>query len=66
MDIKIKYDGSYPNLCSGNLIVVVDGEEWVFPDYCMESGGSVWFDDNWDEHIKHGEWSISEWPDDFP
>ncbi len=32
----------------------------------MSSGGSVSFDSNWCEHVSHGSWSISEWPEGFP
>jgi len=66
MNIKIEYDGKYPNLCSGSLIVIIDGTRWVFPDYCMSSGGSVSFDEDWNEDVTSGEWSISDWPDGFP
>lgn len=67
MEVKfVSYDGSYPNLCSGTLILSVDGTEWKFPEYCLSSGGSVWFDDDSNEHIEGGEWSIREWPDGFP
>lgn len=67
MEIKlISYDGSYPNLCSGQLKVSVDGKEWVFPSYCMSSGGSVWFDKDWSEHVEDGPWSIHDWPDGYP
>ncbi|MFH0894460.1 MAG: hypothetical protein V2A54_08490 [Bacteroidota bacterium] len=66
MDIEIKYDGEYPNLCSGELIVVIDGKEWVFPDYCLSSGGYVSFDDDWNEHVGEGSWSVKNWPKDFP
>ena len=66
MKIEIKYDGDYPNLCSRDLKVIIDGKEWDFPAHCLESGGSVWFDDNWHEHIETGEWSVSSWPDGFP
>ena len=66
MDIEIKYDGSYPNLCSGNLVVVIDGEEWKFPPYCLSSGGDVSFGDDRDESVDEGPWSISDWPKDFP
>lgn len=64
--IKIEYSGGYPNLCSGILAVVVDGKRWRFPDYCLSSGGSVWFDDDWNEHVEEGPWSISEYPEGFP
>lgn len=63
---KIEYDGSYPNACRGNLVVVVNEKRWEFPRYCLSSGGSVWFDANWMEHIESGPWSVSEWPKNFP
>ena len=66
MDIKIEYDGAYPNLCSGALIVTIGGKRWEFPPYCLSSGGSVWFDENWLEHVSSGAWSVSDWPDGFP
>jgi hypothetical protein len=64
--IKIVYDGSYPNLCSGKLAVYIGEDRWVFPDYCMSPGGSVSFDDEWNEEVTQGPWSISEWPLLFP
>jgi len=66
MDIKIEYDGAYPNLCSGTLVVEIDGKRWIFPSYCMASGGSVSFDESWNEHVSSGPWSLDEWPDGFP
>jgi hypothetical protein len=65
-NIIIKYDGDYPNLCSGKLIVIVDGKEWIFPDWCLSSGGSVWFSDDWEEHVEEGAWTITNWPKKFP
>lgn len=65
MDIKVKYNGSYPNLCSGKLIVIIDGVSWEFPPYCLRSGGGVSFDENWNENVWQGEWSISDWPEEF-
>lgn len=65
--LKFKsYDGRFPNLCSGKLIMELDGKEIVFPSYCLLSGGSVWFDDNWSEHVECGEWEIIEFPKGFP
>jgi hypothetical protein len=66
MTIEIEYDGSYPNLCSGTLVAVIDGTRWTFPPYCMSSGGGVWFDDDWGDHTDEGPWGISRWPEDFP
>ena len=66
MIIKISYDGEYPNLCRGELIVTIDGVVWKFPEYCLSSNGSVTFDENWCKHVSSGNWSIDEWPKNFP
>lgn len=67
MKLEFKsYDGDYPNLCSGTLIMSLDGEDIVFPDFCLSSGGSVWFDEDWNEHVEDGMWSIDDWPEGFP
>lgn len=66
MNIEIRYDGRFPNLCRGNLVVVIDGKVWEFPPYCLCSGGSVWFDKDWTDHVEDGPWSIDEWPEGFP
>ncbi len=66
-NIEVRYNGAYPNLCSGQLSIIVDGaSEYIFPDYCLSSGGSVWFDSEWSEHVESGEWSICKWPENFP
>jgi len=64
--IFVSYDGAWPNLCSGTLILFVLGKEVVFPDHCLESGGGVSFDEDWNEEVWSGEWSIRDWPEDFP
>ena len=65
-EIVIEYDGSYPNLCSGELVATIDGKRWEFPIYCMSPGGSIIFDDDGNENITQGPWSISSWPEGFP
>lgn len=50
----VDYDGDYPNLCSGTLTIKIDGKERVLKRV-LRSGGSVWFDDDWSEHIEYGE-----------
>lgn len=64
--MKIEYDGAYPNLCSGKLFVTVDGKRYEFPDYCLVSGGGVWFTEDWDEQVESGPWSVDKWPEDMP
>lgn len=54
----VSYDGQYPNLCSGTLVLKIDGVEITMPKYCMRSGGRVWFDENWLEHVETGRWSV--------
>jgi hypothetical protein len=63
MKIEIKYNGKYPNLCSGTLEAIIDGKSWYLG---IESGGCVSFDENWSESVDEGDWSVSKWPDGFP
>lgn len=53
----VSYDGSFPNLCRGTLVIKVNGKEYNC-GRCLMSGGSVTFDDHWAEHIGEGDWSI--------
>lgn len=62
----VSYDGDYPNLCSGKLVIKVAGKEWTFAEHSLSSGGSVYFTDDWEEVVEDGPWDIHEWPDDFP
>jgi hypothetical protein len=64
--VVVEYDGEFPNLCSGTLRVTIDAVCWVFQSFCMVSGGDVTFDDDWEECVSSGEWSINRWPDGFP
>ena len=60
------YDGEYPNLCSGKLIMTLDGKDVEFHKHCLDSGGYVTFDENWNEEVGEGEWTITDFPDNFP
>ena len=62
----VSYDGTYPNLCRGKLIMELDGETISFPSNCLVSGGSVWFDDEWNEHVEECKWNINKFPPSFP
>ena len=66
MDIKIKYDGEWPNLCRGNLIVCIDGVEWDFGCYSLKSGGEIQRDEEWNMWATEGPWDIWDWPEGFP
>lgn len=54
----VSYDGAWPNLCSGELVLRIEGKE-VNLGRCLCSGGRVWFDNKWSEHVEDGPWSVS-------
>lgn len=54
-DIKVSYDGEYPNTCSGTLKIVVDGEEVYNKKYCCTSNGNCYFTNDFAEgHVENG------------
>lgn len=53
----VSYDGAYPNLCSGQLVLKINGQVREFSRHCLQSGGTVWFDNDWDA-LENGRWSI--------
>ena len=59
----ISYDGSYPNLCSGDCKVEVNGKEYSLE---LDSGGDCYFSEDWDGNVGVGDWSVDGWPEDFP
>lgn len=65
-EIEIQYDGKYPNLCSGHLKVTIDGVVWDFGKYCLSSGGCAYFTGDWEDVVKQGEWTITNYPEGFP
>lgn len=50
----VSYDGAYPNLCTGQLVLKINGQVREFSRYCLQSGGTVWFDNDWNAHIENG------------
>lgn len=62
----VSYNGKYPILCSGDLVLSLDGKNISFPSHCLSSNGSVYFDDEWNDYVEHGDWSIEYWPEGFP
>jgi hypothetical protein len=71
----ISYNGAYPNLCSGKLVVKIDGKEVSFgfttPSFFTDdeladyprfwcSGGGVSFDEDWMEYVdSYCDWEMS-------
>ena len=53
----VSYDGKWPSLCCGTLVLHIDGVEVNLSD-AMASGGSVWFDEDWNEHVDCGVWNV--------
>lgn len=54
----VSYDGEYPNLCSGQLVLRINGQVRVFSHYCLCSGGTVYFDNDGNAYVETGSWSI--------
>lgn len=55
----VSYNGKYPNLCSGTLVLEVDGKKREL-SHVLCSGGSVGcFDGNWNNaYVTEGSWSV--------
>lgn len=65
--VIIKYDGKWPCLCMGHLVVTIGGKEWDFGEYCLTSGGEVTGSPpDWDFKVTTGPWKVDRWPDGFP
>lgn len=53
----ISYDGQFPCLCGGTLILNVDGIE-VSDKYCLHSGGNAYITKEGDELVQRGLWTV--------
>ena len=60
------YDGKAPNLCSGTLIMTLDGEDIVFPVQCLYSEGTIKKSNKKGEQVIKGPWIVREFPERFP
>ena len=54
----VSYDGKYPNLCSGTLVLKIDGEDHSFRN-ALQSGGMVTHDGKYNHwSVYHDEWDF--------
>lgn len=53
----ISYDGAWPNLCRGTLVVEKDGKQYSMYGVLI-SGGNVSFDADWEANVEEGDWPI--------
>lgn len=60
----VSYNGKFPNLCRGTLVIKVNGEEISLENYLI-SGSQCWFDKDRADHVESGDWRISKLPDDL-
>ncbi len=57
----ISYNGRYPHLCTGTLVIEIDGEVYNLYN-SLSSGGGVSFTADWDEIVTSGAWSVDGLP----
>ena len=67
----VSYDGKRPNLCTGTLVLNINGTDYSFGfttvpgmskcDFPMfwHSGGRVSFDNDWNANVTSGRWQIA-------
>ena len=65
-DVKVSYNGEYPCLCMGHLIITIDKKKWDFGNNSLLSGGECYFENYAYDVVNKGPWSVVEWPKNFP
>lgn len=60
----VSYNGKFPNLCRGTLVIKVNGEEISLENYLV-SGERCWFDKDRVGHVERGNWRLSQLPNDL-
>ena len=51
----VSYNGKFPCLCCGILVLRINGEEVTFPKYSLVSGGKCLSDNE----VKKGDWEVN-------
>lgn len=54
----ISYNGEYPNLCAGTLVLEIKGNR-VELENVLSSGGACFIDNDYNELIEKGAWSVN-------
>lgn len=54
----VSYDGKWPCLCYGTLIIKVNGKTYSFND-AMISGGRICKDEEWNMWSEQGPWELN-------
>lgn len=55
----VSYNGEWPSLCCGDLVIKVNGKEYS-EGLKLRSGGSIWIDfDNGGDGTVTGPWTVS-------
>ena len=62
----VSYSGAFPNLCSGTLVLAIDGVPIEFPYCSLWTGGSAHIGKNGEEFVSKGKWCLRKWPENFP
>lgn len=63
----VSYDGEYPNLCSGTLILSYGKKQYIFPSGSLYSGGYCCYNQDTREIEQGtGPWEIVNFPKEFP
>lgn len=55
----VSYNGEFPNLCRGELIIRVNGKEYNCGK-CLDSGGECYYDDDLGESVMICKWTVDE------
>lgn len=60
----ISYDGVFPHLCAGTLVLNIKGKDVALKN-ALITGGSIWFDEDNLEHVYYGDWELREIPAEY-